>query len=141
MAFAELDFALDSQPIVDYVSAPAGSGKSHQAAAIAKKRAASGDLVLWAAPTKDVIDELVRKEFAPDQSCPPFFVFHGGTAGEGNVVREIVRHFKDAPSEGHIVFITHSALRLVRYWGERSRIYLIIDETLRGGVAQKLPNS
>ena len=96
MAFAELDFALDLlQPIVDYVSAPAGSGKSHQAAAIAKKRAASGDLVLWAAPTKDVIDELVRKEFAPDQSCPPFFVFHGGTAGEGNVVREIVRHFRD----------------------------------------------
>ena len=75
MAFAELDFALDSQRIVDYVSAPAGSGKSHQAAAIAKKRAASGDLVLWAAPTKDVIDELVRKEFAPDQSCPPFLFF------------------------------------------------------------------
>jgi hypothetical protein len=130
MALAELDFALNYQRIVDYVSAPAGSGKSHQAAAIAKNRAASGDLVVWAAPTKDVIDELVRKEFEPDQSCPHFVVFHGGTAGEGNVVREIARHFKDAPSEGHIVFITHSALRLVPYWGEWSRIYLIIDETL-----------
>ena len=74
VAFNELDFALDSIR-VDYVSAPAGSGKSHQAAAIAKKRAAGGDLVVWAAPTKDVIEELVRKEFAPDQSCPPLFRF------------------------------------------------------------------
>jgi hypothetical protein len=140
MAIQYWDRHFDLSRTVGYAPAPAGSGKSHEAANVAKARAARGELVVWAAPTKDVIDELVRRHFASESSCPEYFVFHGGTAGEHNVVREIVRHFKDAPEEGHIVFITHSAFRLVPYWGERTKS-LILDETPGGCVAPSPPDS
>jgi hypothetical protein len=115
---------------IPFASAPAGAGKTHQAAKRAKDWARQGHIALLVSPTKELCDRTNSQEFRTDPKCPPTYVFHAGTVGAGNVVKALLNHFEKPPAQGHIVQITHASLPLVPRWKNQSNIGAIVDEEM-----------
>src|SRR3712207_9060174 len=53
-------------------------------------RAKNGARVIIAQPTKELIDRTVEHELKARPSPPPYRVFHGGTVGEGSIVKRLL---------------------------------------------------
>jgi len=117
--------------VVNFCSAPSGSGKTHQIVTRACDLARQGERVLVVQPTKDLIDKTVREELGSRCAPPPHRIFHGGTVREGqSVAHELTEYVRAGPCDGEIIFTTHQVLPYVRYWANKGDFHLLIDEEL-----------
>lgn len=115
-----------------YVSAPAGSGKTHSAIRHAVDIGRTGDKVIIAQPTIDCITEWHPKtcEYADKFSGNPVSVlrFDQQECGEGKTLSAIHQHLETSKDGGEVIFITHAALLFIRDWYKPERWHLIVDE-------------
>jgi hypothetical protein len=118
---------------IHYVSAPAGSGKTHQLIAHACKLAEQGSRVMVLQPTKELINKTVEDELLPRKPAFRHSVFHQGTIGEGaSVTGAIVHHLNNAePDAGQIVFATHQAFPRIPFFANKGDWHLLIDEEMQ----------
>ncbi|MEV4934719.1 DEAD/DEAH box helicase family protein [Sphingobium sp. LSP13-1-1.1] len=111
---------------IQYVSAPAGSGKTHQLVHHAIAEAQQGHKYLIAQPTIELIDQtrtkIKKAGFGKVTSIYKRFDFDA-------VAPRITQHISQAiPDEGEILLITHEALRLLKDRGHFRHWYLVVDE-------------
>jgi hypothetical protein len=116
--------------IIDFCSAPCGSGKTYQLIRAACRIANRGEIVLFVQPTKELIDKTITEQLLPRSNAPPHQTFYGSSTGN-SVARRITEHLKNPPDGGHIIFATHQVLPFVRFWPNQSRIHAFIDEELQ----------
>lgn len=96
---------------IQYVSAPAGSGKTHQLQRLAAKLVSSENRkVLIAQPTKQLIAQTAE---AIRQANPNINVHTIFSLGDGSaVLPRIEQHMREADkSVGQVLLITHEALK------------------------------
>jgi hypothetical protein len=68
-------------------------------------------------PTKELIDRTVENELLTRQNPPRHQVFHGGTVGDGNVVKEFMAYLKGFDEGGgEIIFAPQQVLPLIPYF-------------------------
>lgn len=100
-----------SKPTILYVSAAAGSGKTHQLIQHVTKLVASDHRkVLIAQPTKNLIIQTANdiKSVNPDIDVTPIYSIGDGKA----VTPRIEQHMRDADrTKGQVLLITHEALK------------------------------
>lgn len=115
-----------------YVSAPAGSGKTHAAVRFAVDRARLGEKVIIAQPSKRCIAEWFGATTDYVDGLPgadvPVFRFDGDVCEEGQIVRSIAAHLEAPVDRGEVVFITHAALIRIADHHCVGRWHLIVDE-------------
>ena len=96
---------------IQYVSAPAGSGKTHQLQHLATKLVGSDNRkVLIAQPTKQLIAQTAKAIQAANPNIKVHTIF---SLGDGSaVLPRIEQHMRDADkSVGQVLLITHEALK------------------------------
>lgn len=116
---------------ISFHSAPCGAGKTRAITCRAIDAAREGHRIIVAQPTKELIDRTVKEELAVHPDLPPFHVFHGGTAGAANVVKTLMRHLREPPEVGRILFVTHATLAILPEWQDQDRWDLMVDEKLQ----------
>lgn len=118
-----------------YVSAPAGSGKTHGLVRHAIAEAKAHRKILIAQPTKRLIQQTARQLRALDPNVTVTAVFGRNT--HDYPVRRVHDHIEQAaPNNGEILLITHETLKRLntanrRFW------HLYVDEL--PGVFERLP--
>jgi superfamily II DNA or RNA helicase len=85
---------------IPFASAPCGSGKTYNLIARAYALAQTGQCVIVAQPTRELIDKTAEEELEARTTPPLYRVFHGGTVGEGTVAKALIRFLKDPPDGG-----------------------------------------
>lgn len=111
---------------IHYVSAPAGSGKTHQLVQHSISEAQQGAKYLIAQPTIELIKQTQRKIKG--------LGFQGVTSiykesDWDSVTPKIITHLNHAiPGEGEILLITHEALRRIKDKGMLRHWHLVVDE-------------
>lgn len=115
---------------INFVSALAGAGKTHQSICIdAARRANEGERILVAMPTKQLMEETERDvlKVAPDTPITRIVLPDGET--EGSVVRTLNKKLQEPWMHGELVLCTHAALIRLPVMGfSFSDWSLIIDE-------------
>lgn len=115
--------------VIRTFDAPAGSGKTRALARYADRLARYGHKVLFAQPTRHLIDKTVAEELLPLDPTYPVRPIHGGAALSNSVVADLVAHFQNAPSDrGQIVLITHAAFMILPFIERKHEWVLIMDE-------------
>ena len=112
---------------IKYVSAPCGSGKTHQLISKACEMASDGSRVLFVQPTIELIKG-ATDELEPTR--PSTVQIHGGTV-DGSVAAELQAYFTGADNAGHIVFATHQVLPHISFWANKRSWDVIVDEELQ----------
>ena len=116
----------------NYVSAPAGSGKTYSAIRYAVDMARLGEKVIIAQPSKQCIAEWHPKTrdyadgFKSDQV--PVHRFDGDVCEAGHILQAILEHMEDPTKGGEVMFITHAALLSITDWPVPENWHLIVDE-------------
>jgi hypothetical protein len=116
--------------IINFCSAPCGSGKTYQLIKAACRVANRGEIVLFVQPTKELIDKTIAEQLLRHSKAPAHKAFYGSSPGR-SVAWELTEHLKNPLDGGHIVFATHQVLPFVRFWPDQSRIHVFIDEELQ----------
>jgi len=130
-----------------YVSAPAGSGKTHSAVRFAVDRARLGDKVMIAQPSKRCIAEWFARTRAYTEGLPGFAVpvsrFDGDVCAAGQIVRSIAEHMENTGSGGEVMFLTHASLMRIADHHQAGNWHLIVDEIPAPDAffAKHLPNN
>ena len=111
---------------IHYVSAPAGSGKTHQLVHHSVAEAQKGQKYLIAQPTIELIQQTLRKikgtGFAQVKAIYKQFDYD-------SVAPKISSHMQGSvPDEGEILLITHEALRRIKDKGMLRHWHLVVDE-------------
>ena len=114
-------------PIINFCSAPCGSGKTHQIIKRACKWAKTGRRIIILQPTKELIDKTVQEELLRRPDAPTYKVFHGDTVC-GSVAHNLTEYLKQTDDEGQIVFATHQVLPYVRFWPNQDTWHVLVDE-------------
>lgn len=116
----------------NYVSAPAGSGKTYTAIRYAVDMARLGEKVIIAQPSKQCIAEWHPKttdyadSFKPNKV--PVYRFDGDVCEAGHILQAILEHMEDPAKGGEVMFITHAALLSITDWPAQGNWHLIVDE-------------
>lgn len=94
---------------IQYVSAPAGSGKTYELARWATERAAAHDKIVIAQPTKQLMQETARAIVGMKPGAAPTLFF--SRSPRDNVTARIQAHFEGAaPHQGEIIIVSHEVL-------------------------------
>jgi superfamily II DNA or RNA helicase len=129
-----------------YVSAPAGSGKTHSAVRFAIDRARIGEKVMIAQPSKRCIAEWFEHTRTYAEGLPgtpvPVFRFDGDVCQSGQIVRSIAEHMESAEPGGEVMFLTHASLMRIAEHHQAGHWHLIVDEIPAPDAFSKhLPNN
>ncbi|MCW1841580.1 hypothetical protein [Prosthecomicrobium hirschii] len=98
--------------------------------------ARQGRKVLFAQPSRRLIDQTIRQEIMPLSPSYPVTPIHSDVSG--NVVQTLVEHFQAPPMGGEIVFVTHAALLRLPYVEKAGDWLLIVDEVPTVDVFEEL---
>jgi hypothetical protein len=110
--------------IINYCSAPPGSGKTHQSANRSRTLAEDFNKVLIAQPTRELTEKTADDEIHPF----PFKIFHKGTV-EGSVAKALADYVAEVPDEiQEILLATHQVLPHIKNFPNKDKWHLIIDE-------------
>ncbi|WP_454884014.1 DEAD/DEAH box helicase family protein [Sphingomonas oryzagri] len=112
---------------IHYVSAPAGSGKTHNLIHWAIDEARRGEKIIIAQPTMELIDQTYAKlkRRASDISIQSIYRRYDYDV----VAPKIAAHMKaSVPDQGEILLITHEALRRLQDKGHFVHWQLVVDE-------------
>lgn len=111
---------------IHYVSAPAGSGKTHQLIQLGISEAAKGNKLMIAQPTMELIDQTRTKLKRANSGILAQSIYKNFEYD--TVTRNIMNHMTHAvPDEGEVLLITHPALKLLPK-GYRKHWWLAVDE-------------
>ena len=121
---------------IRYFDALAGAGKTRALARHSDHLAGLGHKVLFAQPSKLLIDKTIEKELLPLDPSYPVRAIHGDT-GPG-VIASIVAHFQQTEDGGEVLFITHSAFMSLPYIEKKGSWHLIMDEVPQVDVFKEL---
>lgn len=122
--------------IINYCPAYCGAGKTHKIVNRGCELASRGENVLIVQPTKELINKTVESELLMRPNIPSYKVIDGDTVGSGSVASALTEYSKlvassyskQMTSEGHIVFTTHQSLPYVRYFEQKHKWHVLIDE-------------
>ena len=125
---------------INYVDAAAGSGKTYTAIRIIDGLVACGDKFIYAAPTKDLIDEVFDQFSNLSNDRYNLDMVHEDTINEFEAVgfcsaSWIADH--SFQNEGALIVLSHSALMLLInncLVDDLSMWHLVVDEEFAGGV-------
>jgi len=96
--------------IIQFCSAPCGSGKTYQLVKSACRLANGGETVLLLQPTKELIDKTIADRLSRLSSAPLYEKFYGGSQ-DHSVAWDLTEHLKTVTDGGHIVFLIYEKLR------------------------------
>jgi len=116
--------------IIQFCSAPCGSGKTYQLIKSACRLANGGETVLLLHPTKELIDKTIADRLLGLSSAPLYEKFYGGSQGH-SVAWDLTEYLKTVTDGGHIVFATHQVMPFVRFWANQDRLHIFVDEELQ----------
>jgi len=109
---------------VYYLDALTGGGKTYAAIQYAHRLAERGHCVLFVQPSVLLIQQTLADLASRDPSVLSQSIYGSGPHGAGtssNVVGDIVRHFREAGSEGQVLMITHAAFLRLPYCHTREK--------------------
>ena len=116
--------------IIQFCSAPCGSGKTYQLVKSACRLANGGETVLLLQPTKELIDKTIADRLSRLSSAPLYEKFYGGSQ-DHSVAWDLTEHLKTVTDGGHIVFATHQVMPFIRFWANQDRLHIFVDEELQ----------
>ncbi|WP_313392058.1 hypothetical protein [Sphingobium yanoikuyae] len=111
---------------IQYVSAPAGSGKTYELARWATERVAAHEKIVIAQPTKKLMQETAKAIVGLDPNTTPTLFY--SRSKRDNVTARIQAHFEGAaPHHGEVIIVSHEALSRLpdshkKFW------HLFVDE-------------
>lgn len=113
---------------IQYFDALAGAGKTRALVGYAKQLAHLGEHVLFAQPSRLLIDNTIVNEIGSVPATYKVSALHSGTTRE--VVKSIVQNTQaDTGSKGEILFVTHEAFMQLPYIENKRNWHLLFDET------------
>ena len=118
--------------ILKYVDGPTSSGKSHVLRNHACKLAATGENVIVALPTIDLINEYAAR-FSEDHPSARVETFHSkNERPEASSVKVDVKHVIEGtlPGAGRTIIVTHATFASVRLDAPLSNWHVLLDEEL-----------
>ena len=122
--------SLQRRWVVNYASAPCGSGKTHQIVNRACQLAYDDRRVLILQPTLELIDRTIEQELLSRERVPANRVFHGEEVS-GSVAGELTRYFNSPEDAGQVIFATHQVLPYIPYFANKADWHLMVDEEMQ----------
>ena len=115
---------------INFCSAPCRSGKTYQLITTACQIAEQGDIVVFLQPTKELVDKTIETQLLRQFTPPPYEKFYGNNLHH-SVAWKLSEYLKTPMDGGHIIFATHQVIPHVRFWANKSRLHVIVDEELQ----------